>query len=165
MVKSRMSATGSPRTTQVPAIMSPMRRRSRLNKGIRVKMPSHISANQTNRLSMPLRSSGLISNRLAGMKTSISRVTLRAATALGESAPPRRSTTRILNTRLPGVWPRQRSSKAMKKGQRSRNEKIENKARPALKENAVTNTTQTTAIARATSMITRSISRAPARAP
>ena len=75
-------------TTQVPATMSPMRRRSRLKSGNSMKMSLHISAKITRKVSA-VPSAVCAPRNDRGRKISISRMAFRATTAAPAVAPHR----------------------------------------------------------------------------
>ena len=106
------------------------------------------------------------SSNAIGKNTSTSRRMLRAASAVGERARPRRSTTRKPSNRLPGVCPCQRSSKKRKYGQRRKNNNNVNNARLAWVPNSGAKRMQNNKPSKtAQTMMVRSISNAAARVP
>ena len=106
------------------------------------------------------------SSNAIGRNTSTSRMMLRAANAVGESAPPRRSTTRKPSMRLPGVCPCQRNSNSKKYGQRRKNSNSVNSAMLAFVPKSGASSPSTNKPANEVhTMMVKSISSAAARVP
>jgi hypothetical protein len=98
-------------TTQVPATMSPTLRRSRLKSGKKTKIEHQAMPSRSSQASTWL---PWLIRKVSGMKTSSSRMALRAKMASAVSRPPFRAATRKPNARFPGVAALGVSSNRMK---------------------------------------------------